>query len=245
MAKKFWQLDANDTLAEPSDLGIGIVNIEAETSVHGSITVGGKTYVATEIPFSVAVRKGTYVSVDYGGYPDVASVYKNGIEQANHVDIGYIDEGDYWKIFFSSCLHPDTIILMADSPEKKICDVRVGDAVMTPFGPDVVTRVGRGHGESTDVWTFDDGTVVKTIGRHRFFNVELGEPMYLEAWNMGESAFKHDWSEPRLVSHERVEGTQEHATIFTKRWNLYFANGLLAGNRMSRGYRELKKCQNT
>lgn len=33
------------------------------------------------------------------------------------------------------------------------------------------------------------------------------------------------------VSHENVKEEVHHYTIFTKKWNNYFANGLLSGNR--------------
>lgn len=142
-----------------------------------------------------------------------------------------------------TCLSPDTRILLADGDvaqalladgdEKCLCDVAVGDAVATPFGPDTVKTVSRGSGCATDVWTFSNGTTVKTIGRHRFWNDELGEPMYLEAWNMGEHAVMPDGSRAALVSHERVEGDAPHMTLFTEKYNLYYANGLLAGNRRS------------
>ena len=128
---------------------------------------------------------------------------------------------------------------MADGTSRPLSDVRVGDRVSC-IDPqtglrawDEVVRVSSGTGAATDVWTFDDGTEVRTVGRHRFWNGTLGEFIYLEAWNMGESAMRAGRGSARLVGHSRVEGDAPHATLFTRRYNNYFAGGLLAGNRRS------------
>ena len=141
------------------------------------------------------------------------------------------------------CLSPDTPILMADGTNRPLSDIRVGDRVSC-IDPetglrswDEVVSVSSGNGLATDVWTFDDGSEVRTVGRHRFWNEALGEFMYLEAWNMGESAVRSDGGKVHLVGHSRVEGTAPHMTLFTRRYNNYFAGGLLAGNRRSQRLR--------
>lgn len=88
-----------------------------------------------------------------------------------------------------------------------------------------------------DLWEFEDGTTIRTIGRHRFWNVDLGEFMYLEAWNIGERALKADGTETRLAYHDSRFGDFGHATLFTEKGNVYYANGLVAGNRRSRTLR--------
>ena len=142
-------------------------------------------------------------------------------------------------VTYDTCLSPDTLILMSDGTAKMIADMNACDMVMTPFGADTVTKVSHGEGDTIDVWTFADGTVVKTIGRHRFYNCELGEPMYLEAWKIGEHALTPDGNKIALVSHAKEVKPSPHWTIFTKKYNLYYANGLLAGNRHSCRYGNL------
>ena len=131
------------------------------------------------------------------------------------------------------CLTPYTRITMADGSEKFITEVEVGDKVLSPFGEDEVTGVFHGNKGAYDIWEFEDGAVVTTVGRHRFWNCDLGEPLYLEAWNIGEYAVRADKTKVALVSHMHVESEYEYATLFTKTHNLYYANGLLAGNRNS------------
>ena len=138
-----------------------------------------------------------------------------------------------------SCLEVSTAIAMADGTTKRVADVRVGDKVLA-IDPltgektvDTVTETAHGWKDRRDIWTFGDGTTVTTVGRHRFYDVDLGEFLYLDAWEPGEGARAADGCKVRLVGHERVEGWTEYATIWTEIYNNYFAGGLLAGNRRS------------
>jgi hypothetical protein len=147
------------------------------------------------------------------------------------------------NIVCGSCLRPGTPVRMADGTERRIEDVRVGDLVLSVdpetggLVPDRVVAAPRGVGRAWDEWTFSDGTVVGTVGRHRFWNADLGEFMYLEAWNEGEQALSFadasDRFGPLLVSRVHHDEESEHHTLFTEKYNNYFAAGLLAGNRKS------------
>lgn len=142
-----------------------------------------------------------------------------------------------------NCLRPGTPVRMADGTERRIEDVRVGDLVLSvdpetgELVPDRVVAAPRGVGRAWDEWTFSDGTVVGTVGRHRFWNADLGEFMYLEAWNEGEQALSFadasDRFGPLLVARVHHDEESEHHTLFTEKYNNYFAAGLLAGNRKS------------
>lgn len=147
------------------------------------------------------------------------------------------------EIICGECLRPGTPVRMADGSRRRIEDVRVGDLVLSVdpetggLVPDRVVAAPRGVGRAWDEWTFSDGTVVGTVGRHRFWNGDLGEFMYLEAWNEGErgvsfagAQFRHG---PALVSRVHHDDESEHHTLFTEKYNNYFAAGLLAGNRKS------------
>lgn len=156
----------------------------------------------------------------------------NGSPASFDTDIT-ITGATFIKVDRRDCLSPDTKILMSDKTCKLISEVRPGDTVSTPLGPDEVTEVSFGVGDHRDTWLFADGTKVETVGRHRFYNQELRVPMYLEAWNIGEHALRVGGAATALKSHTREDGEFPHATLFTKNYNLYYANGLLAGNRRS------------
>lgn len=185
---------------------------------------------------TIAISGVSEVSITYGGYASDCSVKLDGTPIGTP-DSVQITQDSILEVSFATCLDPDTPILMADKSEKKLSDVKVGDIVSTPFGPDKVVEVSSGRGGRMDLWEFEDGTTIRTIGRHRFWNVDLGEFMYLEAWNIGERALKADGTETRLARHGLRFGDFGHATLFTEKGNVYYANGLVAGNRRSRTLR--------
>ena len=138
-----------------------------------------------------------------------------------------------------TCLTGDTLITMSNGISKRIDKIKVGDKVLS-YNPktgnleeDEVTysdsTENKQH-DNFDVWTFSDGTIIKTVHRHRFYNVERNAMVYMDEWKIGEHGRRKDGTLVTLVSHENVKETVNHYTIFTKNQN-YFANGLLSGNR--------------
>lgn len=141
-----------------------------------------------------------------------------------------------------SCLTGDTLITMADGTSKRIDEIEVGDFVraIDPETLEVVadtvtySDVGRDKtADHYDVWTFSDGTIIKTVARHRFYNLERQAMVYMDEWNIGEHAYNEKGEAVELVSHERINDTVNFYTIFTEK-NNYFANGLLSGNRRTK-----------
>lgn len=137
------------------------------------------------------------------------------------------------------CLTGDTLITLADGTEKRIDELTLQDRVLaidpetSKFVSDEITYTdSTEHKTFTeyDKWTFSDGTIVKTVHRHRFYNVEKQAMVYMDEWNIGDHAVKQNGERIALVSHENVKEEVKHYTIFTKHQN-YFANGLLSGNR--------------
>lgn len=138
-----------------------------------------------------------------------------------------------------TCLTGDTLITLANGTEKRIDELTLQDRVLaidpetSKFVSDEITYTdSTEHKTFTeyDKWTFSDGTIVKTVHRHRFYNVEKQAMVYMDEWNIGEYAVNQNGERIALVSHENVKEEVKHYTIFTKHQN-YFANGLLSGNR--------------
>lgn len=142
------------------------------------------------------------------------------------------------------CLIGDTVITMSDGSEKRIDTIKVGDKVLS-YNPetDYLEEDEVTYSDSTenkqhdnfDVWTFSDGTIIKTVRRHRFYNVERNAMVYMDEWKIGEHGRRKDGVLITLVSHENIKETVNHYTIFTKNQN-YFANGLLSGNRFTKPF---------
>ena len=181
-------------------------------------------------------------------------VYDFILQTGNYPNISNKELTDnyYWiSYFYTKCLTPDTLIDVEEIDEKgkkrrrrkKLKDIKVGDKVIciNPFTLELDTdTVVECDGEMNkkhtcyDNWYFSDGTVITTIHRHRFYNVENKKFMYMEEWNIGDHGLNIDNEKIELIKHEHIEEEINHCTLFTEKYNNYFANGLLSGNRKSK-----------
>lgn len=170
------------------------------------------------------------------GYTDISGTQKTFNESltlTSDITIKYAND---------TCLTGDMLITLADGTTKRIDTITLDDRVLA-YNPETMVLEAdeiiycdsdkiKTHGEY-DIWTFSDGTIIKTVHRHRFYNVERGEMVYMDEWKIGEHGRRKDGVLVTLVSHENVKETVNHYTIFTKNQN-YFANGLLSGNRYTK-----------
>ena len=181
-------------------------------------------------------------------------VYDFILQTGNYPNISNKELTDnyYWiSYFYTKCITPDTLIDVEEIDEKgkkrrrckKLKDIKVGDKVIciNPFTLELDTdTVVECDGEMNkkhtcyDNWYFSDGTVITTIHRHRFYNVENKKFMYMEEWNIGDHGLNIDNEKIELIKHEHIEEKINHCTLFTEKYNNYFANGLLSGNRKSK-----------
>ena len=138
-----------------------------------------------------------------------------------------------------NCLTGDTLVTMSDGKKKRIRDVKKGDKVLSVdpvTGKLVECEVMESDIKEIkkhtcyDRWTLSDGTVIKTVHRHRFYNVEKKAYVYMDEWKIGDHFLKEDGSIVELVEHKRVNRTVRHFAITPKLHN-YFANGMLNGDR--------------
>lgn len=145
--------------------------------------------------------------------------------------------------YFSGCLFAGTKITMYDGSEKNVEDIQIGDKILSydpntlKLSEDIVTysdaQLHQTSNQGYDIWRFDNGTIVKTVERHRFYNYERQAMVYLDEWHARDQAIMVNGMTTQLYSHEHIDGTFEHYTLFTKNQN-YFANGLLSGNRYTK-----------
>ena len=141
-----------------------------------------------------------------------------------------------------TCLTGDMLITLADGTTKRIDTITLADRVLA-YNPETMTLEAdevircdsdkiKTSGEY-DIWVFDDDSVVKTVHRHRLYNVEKQAMVYMDEWNIGEHAIKIDGTKVALVNHVNVQEEVRHYTLFTNHQN-YFVNGLLSGNRYTK-----------
>lgn len=145
-----------------------------------------------------------------------------------------------YDLCYAVCLTGDTLVTMADNSVKRLDMIELGDYVLS-FDFDSKMLIPRkviytdknemkSHTEY-DKWTFEDGTEIKTVHRHEFYNLEAQRMKYMDEWSVGEHAYKIDGTMPKLISHKIVEETVRHYKITLEGSTNYFANGLLTGDR--------------
>ena len=179
-------------------------------------------------------------------------IIKEQFQQINLKNPSMNTNYNYYIIPFDNiCLAPDTLIDVEEIDEKgkkrrrrkKLKDIKVGDKVIciNPFTLELDTDTviecdGEMNKKHTcyDNWYFSDGTIITTVHRHRFYNVENNKFMYMEEWNIGDHGLNINNEKIELMKHEHIEEEINHCTLFTEKYNNYFANSLLSGNRHSK-----------
>ena len=189
--------------------------------------VGGSVTVTVTKPY-VYVTSGSHVSCS------------GGISYTGNPYFAYAVTGDGVINVQTMCLTGDTLITMADGSEKRIDEIELGDEVLSydwstmNLVPNKVIYTDKDEGKTHteyDVWYFSDGTVVKTVHRHRFYNVERRAFVYMDEWKIGEHTVRLDGKKVALVNRERVVKPVQHYKITGELGTNYFANGLLTGDR--------------
>jgi len=132
---------------------------------------------------------------------------------------------------------------MRDWSKKNISEISIGDEILClnpetqKIDYDVVTicdsDIVKLHTEK-DIWKFDDGTEITTIHPHEFYNVNCHKFMYIADFKFGDKIYKEDGTTSCLIDHKNVKEKTRHFTLFTKKYNNYFANKILTGNRYSK-----------
>lgn len=180
------------------------------------------------------------ININFDGYTGDSLLMVDGVKTTATT----IDTTGHHLIYIEmdECLHEDTLISMSDGTTKRVCELELGDKVKC-LNPNTLqidedevsftdSNLVKSH-NLTDIWTFDDGTVLKTIHPHQFFNMRTNKMEYIADFNIGDQVRKEDGTTTALVSHTTKKGIVYHNTLYTKNFNNYFANGILTGNRKS------------
>lgn len=227
------------------------VNEGQEDSVTHSVTFtasGGSGMYVWEYSGDVNSSNAT-VSADtkqctvntVGQFEGMVTCKSAGYEDDSSIDVTVIVEPVI-------CLTGDTLITLYGGKQKRIDELTLDDKILS-FNPEnglleadkiyyTDSHEGKTH-DHYDRYEFDDGTVIKVVHRHRFYNVEDQRMVHMDEWEVGDRAYKQNGTTPKLISavNHYEEGSFKHYTLFTKNQN-YFANGLLCGNRFTK---KLKK----
>lgn len=186
-------------------------------------------------PDNITLNTYNYLGFEDGDY--TGSIKVKVTTSPVNVESAYITV--YYTISKDSCLTEDTLITMADGSEKQIKDVKLGETVKTinqttgEFEIGIV-RYNRGLDNRTfdnyDLWTFENGTTIKTITKHRLFNATKSAYIYLTDWDIGDEVLFEDGTTSKLVNHENIKQTVVSYSLIVDQ-ETYIANHMLNGTR--------------
>lgn len=208
------------------------VTLTANTGASTPLTSAARGLVWQGVS-TLAASRGVANNIDYTDANGESHYFYQYLTLTSDITITHAND---W------CLTGDMLITLADGTTKRIDAITLADKVLA-YNPETMALEAdeiircdsdkiKTHSEY-DVWTFDDGTIIKTVHRHRFYNVERNAMVYMDEWNVGDHAIKIDGTKVALVNHANVQEEVRHYTIFTKNQN-YFANSLLSGNRYTK-----------
>lgn len=182
-------------------------------------------------------------------YDGVTSVVINGTSGGTYSEANpYVLTQDTTLTYDNSCLTYDMLVTLSDGSEKQICDLTsddtyvaydlaTGDLVTAPAKHfDAVNGHSGKFARQYQKYTFEDGTVIKEVNKHRFLNLTRMEFINLCHWEIGDRIYKMDGTTPALVSKEVVTETVEHFTVTTAKYHNGFVQGCLYGDRYTQRY---------
>ena len=180
--------------------------------------------------------------IDYQLWEQMASVTAYVVDSRGYTF--YTEVTDAWDIPHGPCLVEGTMITMADGTHKAIEDIAHGELVRVwnfdlgefseaqPLWIKVAEET-TGH----DVYTFSDGTKLRTVGHH-VFNKQAGAFTKLKHAEtpVGTTTFNEQGLEVTLVSKERVIEPTRYYNVWTQYHMNLFADGILTSNRFNNIY---------
>lgn len=160
----------------------------------------------------------------------------------------------YTKKKSNVCFARGTLVTLQDGSQKPIEDIKISDKIMTfnhntgmYEGKKVFIKVNHGYDlyEVTKL-TFSDGTVLKLIGAHGIFNLDIKGYSNISSESayslIGNKFFKYDSSDNNyindyvtLVSVDVIKEYTESYTIVSEYNTNHILNGILSDNTAVRG----------
>ena len=180
--------------------------------------------------------------IDYQLWGQMASVTAYVVDSRGYTF--YTVVTDLWDVPHGPCLVEGTMITMANGTHKAIEDITPGELIRV-WNFDLgefseaqpiwikVEEETTGH----DVYTFSDGTQLRTVGHH-VFNKQAGAftKLKLAETPVGTTTFNEQGLEVTLISKERVIEPTCYYNVWTQYHLNLFADGILTSNRFNNIY---------
>lgn len=141
------------------------------------------------------------------------------------------------------CLTGDTLITMADGSIKRLDEIVLGEEVLhfdfstKSLVPCKVIRLDNEDyrvSDQYDKFVFSDGTEIKAVNSHCFYNYDHKHMVDIFKWDIGDRAYSQNGELISLVSRETVSEQIRYYNIVVDSGPVYgtnyFANGLMSGD---------------
>ena len=201
--------------------------ITSDTYAQGDNTVAWGSWIA---------------SIDYQLWEQMVSITAYAVDSRGYTFYAVVT--DMWDVPHGPCLVEGTQVTMSDGTHKAIEDIQHGELVrvwnfdLGEFSEAQPLWVKAAE-ETTgyDVYTFSDGTKLRTVGHH-VFNKQAGaftKLKYAET-PIGTTTFNEHGEEVTLLSKERVTAPTRYYNVWTQYHLNLFADGILTSNRFNNIY---------
>ena len=169
------------------------------------------------------------------------SDHSEELPNTNDIDVSEMQPGDKLSIKTvvgrTTCLSGDTLITMYDRTTRRLDEIQPGDLILAyhdgKYVLDTVKftdSIANKTGNDLIIYYFENCTPLKVIKDHRLFNCRLNRYTHLSEFQLGDETLNLRGEKVKLLKRDYYNVPTQHYTIFTNRYNNYFANSMLAGN---------------
>ena len=216
--------------------GYVVYNIRDSGASEAGIIINGITTSHTQTltgDYNQGDNTITWSYIDYQLWEQVVSVTAYVVDSRGYTFHAVVT--DMWDVPHGPCLVEGTQVTMANGTHRAIEDIAHGELVrvwnfdlgeFSEAQPIWIKAAEETTGH--DVYTFSDGTKLRTVGHH-VFNKEAGaftKLKYAET-PVGTTTFNEQGNEVTLLSKERVIEPTRYYNVWTQYHLNLFANGIL------------------
>lgn len=189
------------------------------------------TYNSTTVVFGVFRKFSNTPS------PSVLSIQVDSSNRVTDISTYVYQMFDY---YYNPCLIEGTPIDMADGTTKVIEDVVTGDLVQS-YNPVtgeitpavVISSYVTGYSRKFNVYSFEDGHHLTVYGMHGFYNKRTGETKDIRDISKNDTLVTLSGEETKFITSREMlfHGEKKRRYNLVTSNNLYFANGILLGQK--------------
>lgn len=229
------------TLTLSNTDAVSRVTVTISTSYTGLSSSSIRIPTRSSVTIPIISSNGNFVMI-FSGTTQLDS--DQGLYGVSRSGSTYTITGMVGTVFLNHpCLTGDTLITMADGSIKRLDEIVLGEEVLhfdfstKSLVPCKVIRLDNEDyrvSDQYDKFIFSDGTEIKAVNSHYFYNYDHKHMVDIFKWNIGDRAYSQNGELISLVSRETVSEQIRYYNIVVDSGPVYgtnyFANGLMSGD---------------